>query len=190
MNLSLTNLRETWYSTSSLGLGWLLGIPLMILWGLMAAFLPWYLVILVSILGALSVLFLVNFKISLYFLLCLLPIAADSIGIHFKAPWNNPLTDIIPLYLPISLIAVAGLFFNKAARLQTYSVKNPFNKLFFILFCWAVLLILWVPNLSIKAIDSSHGMQGRVITISHKTTPFSTTSFSFSFLPTIYFFSI
>lgn len=171
MNLSLTNLRETWYSTSSLGLGWLLGIPLMILWGLMAAFLPWYLVILVSILGALSVLFLVNFKISLYFLLCLLPIAADSIGIHFKAPWNNPLTDIIPLYLPISLIAVAGLFFNKAARLQTYSVKNPFNKLFFILFCWAVLLILWVPNLSIKAIDSSHGMQGRVITISHKTTP-------------------
>lgn len=151
---------------------WVFGFVLLILWGLICSILPWYLAVLLSAFSALSLLFLINFRISVYFLICLVPISADWLGFHINTSWSSPLTDMVPLFLPISLAAFGSLFFRMLAGLHTYSAKTVFTKLFLALLCWGALLLFWSPNLSITATDTSKGQVfPKIFTISHSSTP-------------------
>lgn len=170
--LSLINLDCIRFYPVSLKLKWVIGAALLVFCGLMCSVLPWYLVSLFSAFSAVSLLFLIDFRISAFFLACLVPISADWLGFHIKTSWSNPLTDMVPLFFPICFVAFVSLVFRTLAGLHTYSAKTGFNKLFLVLLCWGTLLLFWSPNLSIKATDTTKGkVFSETLTVSHNTTP-------------------
>lgn len=150
----------------------MVGIPVLIFVGLLCCTLPWYIVILICLAPALFILFLRDFRLSLYFMICLVPISADWLGFCINTTWSNALTDMIPVFVPILFMAFLGLFLKTMAGLHSNSAKTVLNKLFLFLFFWAVIVLLWSPNLSIKATDTNKGkVFTEVSTISRNTTP-------------------